>query len=58
MQWDDLIKLSDSTYLAPVVDILNKDGALRVCIELLQVNLDIFNDAYQMHKIKDQLNAI
>lgn len=32
--------------------------ALRVCIELRQVNLDIINAAYTIYEIKEQLDAM
>lgn len=58
MQRADLIKSSDSPYLAPIMVVPNQDGALKLCIDFCRVNLDIVNNAYPMHQIENQLNTM
>lgn len=41
-----------------MVVVPKSDGSLQVCINFSQVNFDIVNYFYNMHKIKDQINAM
>ena len=54
----DFIKPSISPYLAPTVCIKKPDGSLRVTIDFRMVNKNVINDAYPMHWVEDQLEAM
>ena len=54
----DFIKPLISPYLAPTVCIRKPDGSLRVTIDFRMVNKNVINDAYPMHRVKDQLEAM
>ena len=54
----DFIELSISPYSAPTVCIRKPDGSLRVTIDFRMVNKNVINDAYPMHRVKDQLEAM
>lgn len=54
----DLIEESHSPYSAPMVCVPKPDGNIRVCIDFRMVNNDVVNDAYPMHRIEDQLDAM
>lgn len=54
----EIIEERDSPDSAPMVVVPKTDGALRVCIEFRKDNMDIVNDAYLMHRIEDQLEAM
>ena len=58
MKQADLIEESNSPYSSPVVCVHKPNGSLRVCINFRMVNLDIVNDAYPMHQIDEQLEAM
>ena len=54
----DIIKPSNSLYSAPTVCVENPGGTLCVTIDLRMVNKNVINDAYPMHKVEDQLDAM
>ena len=54
----DFIEPLTSPYLAPTVCIKKPDGSLRVTIDFRMVNKNVINDAYPMHWVKDQLEAM
>ena len=54
----DFIKPLISPYLAPTVCIRKPNGSLRVTIDFRMVNKNVVNDAYPMHRVKDQLEAM
>ena len=54
----DFIKLSISPYLVPTVCIMKPDGSLRVTIDFRMANKNVINDAYPMHQVEDQLEAM
>ena len=54
----DFIKPLISPYLAPTVCIKKPDESLRVTINFRMVNKNVINDAYPLHWVKDQLEAM
>ena len=54
----DFIEPSISPYSAPTVCMAKPDGTLRVTIDFQMVNKNIVNDAYPMHWVEDQLEAM
>lgn len=58
MKRTDFIETSISPYSAPMVCVPKPDGNIWVCINFRRVNLDVVNDTYPMHRIKDQLDAM
>ena len=58
MKKANLIEESISPYASPVVCVPKADGSLRVCINFRMVNRDIINDAYPMHRMEEQLEAM
>lgn len=58
MKKADMIKESNSPYASPMVCVPKPNGQLRVCINFRMVNQDIVNDAYPMHRINEQLEAM
>lgn len=54
----DLIEESISPYSSPMVCVPKPDGNIRVCIDFRQINQDIVNDAYPMHRIEEQLDSM
>lgn len=58
MNQTDLFKGSDSPYVSPMICDPNPDEKLRVCVSLRIVNKDNVDDAYPMHRIDEQLEAM
>ena len=54
----DFIEPLFSPYSAPTVCVAKPDGTLRVTIDFQMVNKNIVNDAYSMHWVEDQLEAM
>ena len=52
------IEPSNSPYSAPTVCVKKPDGSLRVTINFHMVNKNVINDAYPMHRVEDQLEAM
>ena len=52
------IESSNSPYMAPTVCVKKPDGSLRVTINFRMVNKNVINDAYPMHRVEDQLEAM
>ena len=52
------VEPSISPFASPTVCVQKKDKSLRVCIDFRMVNKDIINDAYPLHRIDDQLEAM
>ena len=49
---------SNSLYSAPTVCFKKLNGSLSVTIDLRMVNKSVVNDAYPLHRVEDQLEAI
>lgn len=58
MKRANLIKKSTSMYASPVVCVPKTDWSLQVCIEFWMNNQAIINDAYLMHQMEEQLEAM
>ena len=54
----DFIEPSISPYSAPTVCVKKPDGTLRVTIDFRMVNKKVINNAYPMHRVEDQLEAM
>lgn len=58
MRRANLIDERDSSYSALMAVVPKTDGALRVCIDLRQVNMNIVNEAYPIKRIDNNLEAM
>ena len=54
----DFIEPSISPFAAPMVCVQKGDGSLRVTIDFRMINKNIINDAYQLHRIDDQIDSM
>ena len=54
----DFIESSNSPYSAPTVCVKKPNGSLQVTIDFRMVNKNVVNDAYPMHQVEDQLEAM
>ena len=54
----DVIRPSNSPWASPVVMVREKDGSLRFCVDLRQLNAATVKDAHPLPRIDDLLNAL
>ena len=54
----DFIELLKSPFAAPTVCVKKKDNSLCVTIDFRMVNKNVINNAYPMHRIDNQLDAM